>query len=75
MQQFRLLLELTKHECFRLLAGHHLGRIVLVDERGPIALPVNFVVDQHAVVFRTDEGTKLVVPGRGAVVATRRAPA
>jgi hypothetical protein len=47
---------------------------VLVDDPGPIALPVNFVVDQHAVVFRTDERTKLAVPGRGAVAATRRAP-
>jgi nitroimidazol reductase NimA-like FMN-containing flavoprotein (pyridoxamine 5'-phosphate oxidase superfamily) len=61
--------ELSKDECFRLLAGQHLGRLVLVDDRGPIALPVNFVVDQHTVLFRTDEGTKLDVAGRGARVA------
>jgi nitroimidazol reductase NimA-like FMN-containing flavoprotein (pyridoxamine 5'-phosphate oxidase superfamily) len=61
--------ELTKDECFRLLAGQHLGRLVLVDDRGPIALPVNFVLDQHTVLFRSDEGTKLDVAGRGARVA------
>jgi hypothetical protein len=61
---------LTKSECLGLLAAQHLGRIVLVDDRGPIALPVNFVVDRHTVVFRTDEGTKLdVVVGGGASVA------
>ena len=61
--------ELTKQECFALLAGQRLGRVVLVDDRGPLALPVNFVVDQHSVLFRTDEGTKLAVASRGARVA------
>jgi hypothetical protein len=28
--------ELTKQECFGLLAGQHLGRVVLVDDRGPL---------------------------------------
>ena len=60
---------LTKQECFELLAGQQLGRVVLVDDRGPLALPVNFVVDQHSVLFRTDEGTKLAVASRGARVA------
>jgi nitroimidazol reductase NimA-like FMN-containing flavoprotein (pyridoxamine 5'-phosphate oxidase superfamily) len=54
--------ELTKQECFALLAGQHLGRVVLVDDRGPLAL-------QHSVLFRTDEGTKLAVASRGARVA------
>ena len=61
--------ELTKQECFGLLAGQQLGRVVLVDDRGPLALPVNFVVDQHSVLFRTDAGTKLKVASRGARVA------
>jgi nitroimidazol reductase NimA-like FMN-containing flavoprotein (pyridoxamine 5'-phosphate oxidase superfamily) len=60
--------ELAKDECFGLLAGQQLGRVVLVDERGPIALPVNYVLDQHTVLFRTDEGTKLDVAGRGGPV-------
>jgi uncharacterized protein len=61
--------ELTKDECFRLLAGQLLGRLVLVDDHGPIALPINFVLDQHTVLVRTDEGTKLDVASRGARVA------
>jgi hypothetical protein len=61
--------ELTKQECFGLLAGQQLGRVVLVDDRGPLALPVNFVVDQHSLLFRTDEGTKLAVASRGSRVA------
>jgi uncharacterized protein len=61
--------ELTKDECFSLLASQRLGRVVLVDERGPLALPINFVLDQHTVLFRTDEGTKLDVAIRGGPVA------
>jgi nitroimidazol reductase NimA-like FMN-containing flavoprotein (pyridoxamine 5'-phosphate oxidase superfamily) len=61
--------ELTKQECFGLLAGQQLGRVVLVDDRGPLALPVNFVVDQHSLLFRTDAGTKLAVASRGSRVA------
>ena len=61
--------ELTKDECFSLPAGQHLGRVVLVDERGPLALPVNFVLDQHTALFRTDEGTKLDVAVRMGRVA------
>jgi nitroimidazol reductase NimA-like FMN-containing flavoprotein (pyridoxamine 5'-phosphate oxidase superfamily) len=61
--------ELTKQECFGLLAGQRLGRVVLVDDRGPLALPVNFVVDHYTVLFRTDEGTKLEVASRGGRIA------
>jgi nitroimidazol reductase NimA-like FMN-containing flavoprotein (pyridoxamine 5'-phosphate oxidase superfamily) len=50
---------LTRSECFRLLTSHHLGRVVLVDELGPAAFPVNYVVDDRTVLFRTDEGSKL----------------
>ncbi len=61
--------ELTKDECFRLLSGQHLGRLALTDDHGPIALPVNYVLDQHTVLFRTAEGTKLDAATRGARVA------
>jgi uncharacterized protein len=61
--------ELTKDECFGLLAGQHLGRVALVDDRGPIVLPVNFMLDQHTVLLRSDEGTKLDVAVRGGLVA------
>jgi uncharacterized protein len=61
--------ELTKSECFRLLAGERLGRVAALDDRGPVVFPVNFVLDRHMVVFRTDEGTKLDVACRGSRVA------
>ena len=61
--------ELTQSECFRLLASQHLGRVVLIDELGPAAFPVNYVVDAHTVLFRTDEGSKLDAALGGARVA------
>jgi len=61
--------ELTKSECFELLAREHLGRVAIVDDRGPVVFPVNFVLDRHMVVFRTDEGTKLGAAIRGGRVA------
>jgi uncharacterized protein len=61
--------ELTRSECFELLAREHLGRVAVVDDRGPVVVPVNFVLDRHVVVFRTDEGTKLDVASRGSRVA------
>ena len=51
--------ELTKSECFALLARERLGRVAVVDDRGPVVFPVNFVLDRHTVVFRTGQGTKL----------------
>ena len=61
--------ELTKCECFGLLAREHLGRVAFVDDRGPMVLPVNFILDRHMVVFRTGEGTKLDVARSGGRVA------
>jgi uncharacterized protein len=61
--------ELTKSECFALLAHEYLGRVAVVDDRGPVVFPVNFVLDRHMVVFCTDEGTKLDAASRGCKVA------
>ena len=60
--------ELTKAECFELLANEHLGRVAVVDDRGPVVFPVNFVLDRHTVVFRTEQGTKLHAAARGSRV-------
>jgi nitroimidazol reductase NimA-like FMN-containing flavoprotein (pyridoxamine 5'-phosphate oxidase superfamily) len=57
--------ELTKSECFELLAHEHLGRVAVVDDQGPVVFPVKFVLDRHTVVFRTEEGTKLHAASRG----------
>jgi uncharacterized protein len=61
--------ELTKSECFELLAREHLGRVAVVDDLGPVVFPVNFVFDRHMVVLRTDEGTKLDAAIKGSRVA------
>jgi hypothetical protein len=61
--------ELTKSECFELLARERLGRVAAVDDLGPIVFPVNFVLDRHMVVLRTDEGTKLAAAIKGSRVA------
>ena len=60
--------ELTRAECFGLLADEHLGRVAVVDDRGPVVFPVNFVLDRHTVVFRTEPGTKLHAASRGSRV-------
>lgn len=61
--------ELTKCECFGLLAREQLGRVTFVDDLGPMVLPVNFVLDRQMVVFRTDNGAKLDVARSGGRVA------
>jgi nitroimidazol reductase NimA-like FMN-containing flavoprotein (pyridoxamine 5'-phosphate oxidase superfamily) len=60
--------ELTRSECFGLLAGGNLGRVAVVDNYGPVVFPVSFVLDRHTVVFRTQPGTKLHAAGRGSRV-------
>jgi nitroimidazol reductase NimA-like FMN-containing flavoprotein (pyridoxamine 5'-phosphate oxidase superfamily) len=62
-------LELNKSECFELLGCQRLGRLAFVDDRGPIVLPVNFVLDNYMVIIRTDEGTKLTMARHGGRVA------
>jgi nitroimidazol reductase NimA-like FMN-containing flavoprotein (pyridoxamine 5'-phosphate oxidase superfamily) len=62
-------LELTKSECFEMLAGERLGRLAFVDDRGPIVLPVNFVLDNHLIIVRTGEGAKLDAASHGGRVA------
>lgn len=60
--------ELSRAECFELLAGEHLGRVAVTDDRGPVMFPVNFVLDRHTVVFRTEPGTKLHAARQGSRV-------
>ena len=61
--------ELTRSECFELLARHCVGRVAVADGYGPVVLPVNYVVDRHMVVFRTGEGAKLGAAGARSWVA------
>ena len=56
-------------ECRRLLASVPIGRIVFTDQAMPAVQPVNFLVHEGAVIFRTGEGSKLAAAARDAVVA------
>src|SRR4051794_6783895 len=50
---------LERDECDRLLRDHHIGRIAIVVGGQPLVFPVNYVMHDGAVVFRTARGTKL----------------
>jgi uncharacterized protein len=51
---------LSEAECWNLLSGAALGRLVTSVDGQPEIFPVNFVVQNHTILFRTAEGTKLV---------------
>lgn len=54
--------ELSREECLSLLRSHGFGRLaVRLGDGPPVIRPVNYVFDDstHAVVFRSDPGSKL----------------
>jgi len=56
-------------ECVSLLERRHLGRVAFLDEGLPTILPVNYVLVEGLVVFRTDAGGKLEAALRGEQIA------
>ena len=56
-------------ECLRLLQGHQLGRVAYVEDNSPIILPVNYALDDGAVLFRTGIGSMLDMAARGQSIA------
>lgn len=63
-------LEVIDHaECVRLLAERQLGRVGIAINGRPVILPINYVMDDEHVIFRTDPGTKLTAAVRNAPVA------
>lgn len=60
---------LGRDECLRLLEQATIGRVGLSAGALPVVLPVNFVLTDAGVVFRTSGGTKLDAAVDGAVVA------
>lgn len=60
---------LSWYECLRLLASAQIGRIVYSDQALPAVQPVDFVVDDEAVVVRTPDGSRLARAVQRAVVA------
>jgi len=61
--------ELSAQECLAHLAGESVGRIAISIHALPVILPVNFVMCDGDVVFRTGSGTKLAAATAGTVVA------
>ncbi|HVN52341.1 MAG TPA: pyridoxamine 5'-phosphate oxidase family protein [Acidimicrobiales bacterium] len=49
---------LSEEECFALLGGPTVGRLVYIDDVGPIAVPVNYAVAGRDIVVRVEGGTK-----------------
>jgi Pyridoxamine 5'-phosphate oxidase len=54
----RELEDLPPDECFRLLGAAHVGRLVYQDDLGPLAVPVNYAMAGHEIVFRVEGGAK-----------------
>jgi nitroimidazol reductase NimA-like FMN-containing flavoprotein (pyridoxamine 5'-phosphate oxidase superfamily) len=63
------ILELTPERCLRLLKTVSVGRVGVTVDALPSVLPVNFVVDDGTIVFRTVRGSKLDTATVGMVVA------
>jgi uncharacterized protein len=55
----RALEELSSDECFTLLGQETVGRLVYVDDLGPAAIPVNYALAGHGIVFRSEDGSKI----------------
>ena len=60
---------LDAHECLNQLRSSDVGRLAFVFDGRPDILPVNFIVDHGAVIFRTAEGSKLAAATAGQPVA------
>jgi nitroimidazol reductase NimA-like FMN-containing flavoprotein (pyridoxamine 5'-phosphate oxidase superfamily) len=69
MQETNNLLRLPRSECLRLLAKAEIGRIVFVEAALPAIQPVNYVLADDEVVYRTANGAKLAAATRNSVVA------
>ncbi len=63
---------LDEDQCWELLSGVEVGRLAIAAAGDVDIYPVNFAIDDHDLVFRTAEGTKLlevVLAGRVAFEA------
>lgn len=63
-----MLIELDRAECLRLLGKGVIGRVIFTRHALPTAHPVNYLLDDEEIVFRTGEGGALAVATRNAVI-------
>jgi nitroimidazol reductase NimA-like FMN-containing flavoprotein (pyridoxamine 5'-phosphate oxidase superfamily) len=61
--------ELDRAGCLRLLSAGAVGRVVFTESALPAAQPVNYLLDDEEVIFRTANGSKLAAATRRHVVA------
>jgi len=54
-----ILEDIPEPECLELLRSGSVGRIAVVNHGRPLIFPVNYVLEDRTVAFRTDPGTKL----------------
>lgn len=55
---------LSPDNCFDLLGQASVGRLVYMDEEGPIAVPVNYALAGREIVIRVEGGTKRAAMGQ-----------
>ncbi|EHI14319.1 pyridoxamine 5'-phosphate oxidase-like protein [Mycolicibacterium thermoresistibile ATCC 19527] len=60
---------LSETECWELLAGRAVGRLVTCVDDEPHIFPVNYAVQRRTILFRTGEGAKLISVGINKQVA------
>lgn len=60
---------LSREESLVLLSTVPVGRVVFTDRALPAVLPVNFVLHDSTIVFRTGAGSKLAAATRETIVA------
>jgi uncharacterized protein len=59
---------LGEDDCWQLLARSEVGRLAVSKHNVPEIFPVNFVIDNRTILFRTAEGTKMAaLAGSGRV--------
>ena len=63
--QPRQTVELNAAECWRLLAGVSLGRIVFTWRAMPAIRPVNHLVDEESIIIRSHLGAAIVARSAG----------
>lgn len=64
-EQSERMTELDQATCHQLLGSHHFGRVAFNHEPSPEVLPVNYAVQDEAVVFHTGAGAKQHAASRG----------
>jgi nitroimidazol reductase NimA-like FMN-containing flavoprotein (pyridoxamine 5'-phosphate oxidase superfamily) len=63
------LLHMDEAECWDLLRVREVGRVAFVDGDGPMVVPITYIVDDDAVLFRVAPYSSLAQSLRGSAVA------